>query len=65
MQARQQLLEEVRRLESSVSVLTVAAQNMRDSAPEAEFYRAEVPLAIEDAKLGLERLSELIASLGS
>ncbi|MCI4646325.1 MAG: hypothetical protein MRY64_16210 [Hyphomonadaceae bacterium] len=63
MPTRQQLLEEVRRLESSVSVLSVAASHMPATAPESEFYQAEIPLAIEDAKLGLERLSELIGGL--
>lgn len=60
MRTEQHLLEEIRRLESSLAVLSVAAQHMPKTAPEADFYLAEIPLAIEDAQQGLQRLITLL-----
>lgn len=63
MHVRQQLLEEFRRLESSLSVLIEAARLLPKDTPEAEFYIHEIPLAIEDAELGMLRISQLISAL--
>ena len=60
MRTQQQFLEEIRRLESSLAVLSIAAQHMPKTAPEADFYLSEVPLAIEDAQEGIQRLISLL-----
>lgn len=63
MHARKEIEEELRRVQSGIAILIAAARLLPDTAPDAEFYRSELPLAIEDAEQGVERLSHLISRL--
>lgn len=63
MHVSQQLHEEYRRLDSSLSVLTSAARLLPSDAPNAEFYVSEIPLAIEDVEQSMQRIAQLIATL--
>jgi hypothetical protein len=63
MHVSQQLHEEYRRLDSSLSVLTAAARLLPADTPDAEFYTSEIPLAIEDAEQSMKRIAQLIATL--